>query len=95
MSEELLAGDGGDEVLEIEGFEIGDILKLAFLPGLQDGVQHRGGFRITAGKMRIRVGEDFAAFLRSVADEKDGTFRQQRIIAARFYDFRFECNFGW
>ena len=42
--------------------------------------------------MRIRVGEDFAAFLRSVADEKDGTFRQQRIIAARFYDFRFDLR---
>ena len=53
MSEEFLAGDGGDEVLEIEGLEVGGVLEAAGVPGGEGGAEYRRSLRAALDEISI------------------------------------------
>ena len=52
-SEELLAGDGGDELLEVEGLEVGGVLEAAVVPGGEGGAEHRRSLRAALDEISI------------------------------------------
>ena len=77
VSEEFLAGDGGDEVLEIERLDVGGVLEAAGVPGGEGGAEHCGSFRAALGEMRVGMREDLATFAGAVADEQHRALGQQ------------------
>ena len=67
---EFLFADGGDEFLEVEGFEVGYVLEVAGVEGCQGGFQHCGCFRLALAEAGVGVLDDVGAFAGSVTDEE-------------------------
>ena len=67
---EFLFADGGDEFLEVEGFEVGDVLEVVGVEGCQGGFQHCGCFRLALAEAGVGVLDDVGAFAGSVTDEE-------------------------
>ena len=69
----LLLADGGDEFLEVEWFEVGDVLEVAGAVGGYGRLQHRRCFRPALAEAGVRVPDDVGAFAGAVAYEQAWT----------------------
>lgn len=78
--------DGGHEFLEIERFEVRSIFEPFFIPGLECGFEHRGGFGAFLNECGVGGLDDFRAFCGAVADEEDRACRQQVFEAVGSYN---------
>lgn len=74
LLKQFLAGNGRDEILEIERFEVRNVFEPFFVPGGFRKGSHGHGGGEGLREEGIRGGEDFPAFEGAVADEEDGTF---------------------
>ena len=90
MLPEFLFADGGDEFLEVEGFEVGYVLEVAGVEGCQGGFQHCGCFRLALAEAGVGVLDDVGAFAGSVTDEEAWALGQV-VCEAVFVD---DCRGG-
>ncbi len=70
--EELLLADGGDEFLEVEGFEVGNVFEAGGAVGFEGGGEHGGGVGAALEEAGVGVGDDVGAFAGAVSDEEGG-----------------------
>ena len=67
---EFLLADGGDEFLEVEWFEVGDVLEIAGAVGGEGGGEHSGGLRVALEEAGVRVLQEIGTFAGTVTDKE-------------------------
>ena len=71
--EEFLFADGGDEFLEVEGFEVCHVLEVACAEGCNCRFEHCRGFWPALAEVGVRVLDDIGTFAGAVAYEQAWT----------------------
>ena len=67
---EFLLADGGDEFLEVEWFEVGNVLEIAGAVGGEGGDEHSRGLRVALEEAGVRMLQEIGTFAGTVTDEE-------------------------